>query len=86
MVEEQLYKSVHFDFALCALSHISGVQMKTDRRCDCWERRERECAMEGGANITKPQLPCVRGTHPWCALKARHYGSSQMIALDKTTG
>lgn len=34
---------------------------------------EREGRQGGGANIRKPQLLCVRGTHPWCALKARHY-------------
>lgn len=48
--------------------------------------REIEDRQGGGANIRKPQLLCVRGTHPWCTLKARHYRGSQMIALLKTTG
>lgn len=33
-----------------------------------------------------PASVCVRGTHPYCALKTRHYRDSQMIGLLKTTG
>ncbi|CAB1425608.1 unnamed protein product [Pleuronectes platessa] len=40
-----------------------------------------EHRQRGGASTRKPQLLCVRGTHPWRALKARHYTGSQMIAL-----
>lgn len=50
------------------------------------ERGREKADRGGGATIRKPQLLCVRGTHPWCALQALHYWGSQMIALSKTTG
>ncbi len=63
-------------------TQTAGVTVGSrERRRDKW--REREDRQGGGANIRKPQLLCVRGTHPWCALKARHYRGSQMIALAK---
>lgn len=59
---------------------VGGIERKRNKG------RERENRQGGGANKRKPQLLCVRGTHPWSALKARHYRGSQMIALVKTTG
>lgn len=92
---------LHGFINLCTLilfSHTSAparkavftVQIKTQTAGvtvgDIERKGERENRQGGGANKRKPQLLCVRGTHPWSALKARHYRGSQMIALVKTTG
>lgn len=63
------------------------VQIKTNCRCNCCKQSEaKRYRQKGGASIRKPERLCVRGTHPWCALKAHHYRGSQMIGLVKTTG